>query len=256
MTSLFLRRPALMVASAGLGAAALAAVAFAQNGGPAPGPGAAPAAAAPGASGLKTFEEKMSYGLGLNIGRSLKADGIKPNPTLFARGLSDALTDAQPAMSNDEMQAVFAEMQKSLQEKQAAEMKEASSKNAVTSADFLAKNKAKPGVQTTPSGLQYEVVKPGTGAKPKATDTVKVHYHGTLPDGTVFDSSVQRGEPISFPLNQVIKGWTEGLQLMPVGSKYRFVIPSDLAYGERGTPGGPIGPNQPLIFEVELLGIE
>jgi FKBP-type peptidyl-prolyl cis-trans isomerase len=117
------------------------------------------------------------------------------------------------------------------------------------------KNGKREGVKTTASGLQYEVLKPGTGAKPAATDTVKVHYHGTLIDGAVFDSSVDRGEPISFPLNGVIKGWTEGVQLMPVGSKYKFVIPSELAYGERGA-GGKIGPNATLIFEVELLAIE
>lgn len=129
-------------------------------------------------------------------------------------------------------------------------------KNAKAGQDFLAENAKRDSVKVTPSGLQYEVLQEGTGAKPTATSTVKVNYEGKLIDGTVFDSSYERGEPISFPLNRVIPGWTEGLQLMSVGSKYRFYIPSELAYGEQGTPGGPIGPNCALIFEVELLGIE
>lgn len=120
---------------------------------------------------------------------------------------------------------------------------------------FLAENAKKEGVKTTPSGLQYEVIKEGTGKSPKATDTVLVHYKGTLLDGTEFDSSYSRNEPISFPLNRVIPGWTEGVQLMKEGAKYKFFIPSNLAYGAGGTPGGPIGPNETLIFEVELLKV-
>ncbi len=142
--------------------------------------------------------------------------------------------------------SIFDKLNKAKDDKLAANLK--------AGEDFLEQNKQKPGVHTTPSGLQYEVLTEGTGTKPKATDKVKCHYHGTLIDGTVFDSSVQRGQPATFPLNAVIKGWTEALQLMPVGSKYRLFLHPSLAYGERQT-GSVIGPNSTLIFDVELLGI-
>ena len=153
------------------------------------------------------------------------------------------------AYTEEELQAAYVEFQKQLQQKQLSETKKAQT----TNNSFLAENAKKAGVITTASGLQYQVIKEGTGAKPVATDTVKVHYEGKLVDGTVFDSSIKRGEPVSFPLNQVIAGWTEGVQLMTVGSKYKFVIPANLAYGEQG--GGPIPANSVLTFEVELLEI-
>jgi len=137
----------------------------------------------------------------------------------------------------------------------AAVMPGHSADGAAAGADFLKENAKKEGVKTTPSGLQYKVLKEGEGKSPKATDNVRVHYRGTLLNGTEFDSSIKRGEPAEFPLNRVIKGWTEGVQLMKEGAKYQFFIPANLAYGERGTPGGPIGPNETLIFEVELLKV-
>jgi FKBP-type peptidyl-prolyl cis-trans isomerase len=154
-----------------------------------------------------------------------------------------------PALSDQEMQDAMMSLQKEMQNK-AAELGVKSKKEGE---DFLAANKSKEGVKTTASGLQYKVLKEGKGPKPKSTDTVKVHYRGTLLDGTEFDSSYKRGEPVEFPLDQVIKGWTEGLQLMPAGSKYQFWIPANLAYGEPGNRGIP--PNSTLIFEVELLEI-
>ena len=235
---------------------AVVAVALAQQ----PGQPAAPAAPG-GQVELKTFEQKLSYGLGLNVGRSLKEDGMSPDPALVARGIRDALTGAQPMLSDEELEAVFGQVQQQMQAKAAAEqqkmeamMKDQGAKNVPAGKQFLAENMKKEGVKTTASGLQYKVLKQGDGPKPKATDVVKVHYHGTLPDGTVFDSSVARGMPAQFRLDQVIPGWTEGVQLMPVGSKYTFWLPSDLAYGERGA-GAKIPPNQVLVFDVELLGI-
>ena len=142
-----------------------------------------------------------------------------------------------------------------MQAKQAAEFEETKRKNAEEGDKFLAENAKKPGVKTTASGLQYEVLTEGTGPKPKASDTVRVHYKGTLLDGETFDDSYARGEPVEFALAQVVPGWQEGLQLMPVGSKYKLWIPGKLGYGEQGTPGGPIGPNATLVFEVELLDV-
>lgn len=191
----------------------------------------------------ETLAERVSYSYGLMVARQLSEKGVEIDFEQFAAGFKGVLEGGEPVLNEDEVSAAFEENREVL-EKKAME--------AVTKA--LEENGKKEGVTTTDSGLQYEVLKEGDGAKPGPTDKVKVHYHGTLVDGTVFDSSVERGEPISFPLNGVIKGWTEGLQLMEVGAKYRFLIPADLAYGERGSPP-VIGPNQPLFFEVELLGI-
>lgn len=166
----------------------------------------------------------------------------------FAAGMEDVLSHQQPKISLQEAQQVLNTFFQELEAKVAGAAKEAGEK-------FLAENAKREGVKTTPSGLQYEVLEPSLGQKPKATDTVRVHYEGTLIDGTVFDSSYRRGESISFPLNGVIKGWTEGLQLMSIGSKYKFFIPYQLAYGERGA-GASIPPYSALIFTVELLGIE
>ncbi len=196
-----------------------------------------------------TQEEKISYALGANIGESFKQQGIEVVMDQFIKGFNDGKS-GQNKFTQAEMEQIFNEFQKMMQQKQMSMVDEEKAKGAA----FLAENKKKEGVIETPSGLQYKVVKMGTGAKPSATDKVKVHYHGTLLDGTVFDSSVQRGEPITFGLNQVIAGWTEGVQLMPVGSKFIFYIPSNLAYGDRAA--GSIKPGSTLIFEVELLDIE
>ena len=190
----------------------------------------------------------VGYALGCLIGKNISSQGLKPDFEALVKGLKETMEGKKPTLSDQQLQ-------ETIQKHQMAAAAAAGPKNTETGKAFLEKNGKREGVKTTASGLQYEVLKAGEGAKPAATDTVKVHYHGTLIDGTVFDSSVDRGEPISFPLNRVIKGWTEGVQLMPVGSKYKFVIPSDLAYGAQGA-GGKIGPNATLIFEVELLAIE
>ena len=192
--------------------------------------------------------DKISYALGLSMGQNLMGSGVTSlNYQDLAQGIEDVLTKQQPKITYQEAQQVLGQFFQELEAKIAGAAKADGEK-------FLAENALKEGVTTTESGLQYEVIKMGKGKKPAATDRVKVHYHGTLTDGTVFDSSVERGEPTSFGLNQVIKGWTEGLQLMPVGSKFRFYIPQELGYGAQAA--GSIPPYSTLIFEVELLGIE
>lgn len=199
----------------------------------------------------ETLKERISYSYGLVIARQLTERGIEIDLAQFTKGFETILAKGEPVLNEDQVAATFEENQKILDMQNASE-----EDKAVMAAGqkFLEENKAKEGVKTTDSGLQYEVITTAEGAKPKATDTVTVHYHGTLLDGTVFDSSVERGEPTEFPLNRVIPGWTEGVQLMSVGEKYRFFIPYDLAYGERGA-GADIKPFSTLIFEVELLGI-
>lgn len=192
--------------------------------------------------------DKISYALGLSIGNNFAASGIKKvDFEDFMKGMQDVLNEAQPAMSYDEAKQVINDYFANLQAEQLELNKKAGE-------EFLAINKNKAGVVTLPSGLQYEILKKGEGKTPVATDQVKCHYHGTLIDGTVFDSSVQRGTPATFGVNQVIPGWVEALQLMPVGSKWKLFIPSNLAYGEAGA-GQTIGPNSTLIFEVEVLDI-
>jgi FKBP-type peptidyl-prolyl cis-trans isomerase len=193
------------------------------------------------------FSKEASYALGMNIGTSLKADNLYPNMEEFVQGMNDALYDSKTRYSMEEAYQIFNEAYMSL-----AEEREMANKQAEN--EFLAENSKKPGVNVTGSGLQYEVIREGNGPKPAATDTVRVHYEGTLTDGTVFDSSYSRGEPIEFPLDGVIPGWTEGLQLMGEGGKYRLIIPSALGYGPQGA-GGQIPPYSTLIFEVELLNI-
>jgi FKBP-type peptidyl-prolyl cis-trans isomerase FkpA len=203
---------------------------------------------------LKTDKEKVSYMVGMQIGGSLSQIKDEIDLAVVTKAIEATLKGEQPLLTPEQAMEVQKGFAERLQAKRAAEMQEAATKNKSEGEAFLAKNKSAAGVQTTASGLQYKVEKAGTGPKPAATDTVKVHYVGTLLDGTKFDSSVDRGQPAQFALNAVIPGWTEALALMPVGSKWTLWIPSNLAYGDRGTPG-PIGPNATLKFEVELLEI-
>lgn len=196
---------------------------------------------------LKDNKDKVSYSFGLNVGYTFKKQNIDMNNDAFMAGFRDAMAGKDPALNEQQIREVMSAFEKDMDQKQQA----SGQKNTSEGEKYLAENKSKPGVKTTASGLQYKVLKDGTGASPKESDTVTVNYRGTLIDGTEFDSSYKRGEPATFPLNRVIKGWTEGLQLMKVGSKYQFVIPPGIAYGERAS--GQIGPNSTLIFEVELL---
>lgn len=211
-------------------------------------PGAAPLT-------LKTEREKASYAIGQNIGNAMKRDAVDLDPAVLARGLRDALTGQKSLMTEEEMKTTLAafagEVRKKAMDKAAAE----AAANKKSGDAYLAVNKTKPGVVTLPSGLQYRVITEGTGPKPKADDTVECQYKGTLLTGEEFDSSYKRGQSAKFEVDRVIKGWSEALQLMPVGSKWELVVPSDLAYGQRGA-GGEIGPNSTLKFEVELVGIE
>ena len=203
---------------------------------------------------LKTDKDKVSYMVGMQIGGSLSQIKDEIDLAVVTKAIEATLKGETPLLTQEaamEVQKGFAER---LQAKRAAEMQEAATKNKAEGDAFLAKNKSAAGVQSTASGLQYKIEKAGTGPKPAATDTVKVHYTGTLLDGTKFDSSVDRGQPAQFALNAVIPGWTEALALMPVGSKWTLWIPSNLGYGDRGTPG-PIGPNATLKFDVELIEI-
>ncbi|MBF0214746.1 MAG: FKBP-type peptidyl-prolyl cis-trans isomerase [Magnetococcales bacterium] len=201
-------------------------------------------------STLKTSKERYSYAMGQQIATQIQPLTETLDVTTFIRGIQDLLSNKPPLLTPEQMNQARNEFRELLQK----EMAQKNQQNQKKGTDFLAENGKKKGVTTTASGLQYEILTPGTGAKPKATDQVKVHYHGTLIDGTVFDSSVVRKEPVTFPLDKVIPGWTEGVQLMNVGSKYRFVIPAKLAYGAKGAPP-KIEPESTLIFEVELLEI-
>lgn len=204
---------------------------------------------------LNSEKDKVSYSIGLEIGNSFKNQAIDIDTSALEAGIKDALSGSKPLLTESEIKTVMTAFQKGMAEKQAEKMKAAVEKNKKEGEDFLTENKKKEGVKTTSSGLQYKVIKNGEGKMPKVTDTVSVHYRGTLLDGTEFDSSFKRGEPATFPLNGVIKGWTEALQLMKVGSKWQLFIPANIAYGERGA-GQMIGPNSTLIFEVELLAIQ
>jgi FKBP-type peptidyl-prolyl cis-trans isomerase FkpA len=223
---------------------------------------AAATAAAFGVSGLalsqdgqlKTDKDKVSYMVGMQVGSSLAQIKDEIDLAVVTKAMQSMINGEKPLMTKEEAMAVQKSFAERMQAKHAAEQQAAATKNKAEGEAFLSKNKSAPGVKTTASGLQYKVVTEGKGPKPAATDTVKVHYTGTLLDGTKFDSSVDRGEPAQFALNGVIPGWTEALQLMPVGSKYTLWIPSPLAYGDRATPG-PIGPNATLKFDVELIEI-
>ena len=204
---------------------------------------------------LTTQKEKLSYAIGMNIGQSMKKDALDIDPAILTRALKDALSGSKPQMTEEEAKAVITTFRNEMIAKKQAEEKKISDANKQAGEQFLATNKTREGVVTLPSGLQYKIIKQGDGPKPTATDTVETNYRGTLINGTEFDSSYKRGEPVTFPVNQVIKGWTEALQLMPVGSKWQLFIPADLAYGPR-SPSPEIGPNSALIFDIELLSIK
>jgi FKBP-type peptidyl-prolyl cis-trans isomerase FklB len=204
---------------------------------------------------LKTEKDKVSYAIGMNIGNSFHKQSIDVDPSLLLRGLTEALAGGPALLTDQEAQGILTKFQASMRQKAQEKMQAEGMKNKKEGDDFLSANKVKEGVVTLPSGLQYKIIKPGDGPKPAATDTVTVNYKGTLLDGTEFDSSYKRNEPSSFPVGGVIKGWSEALQLMPVGSKWQIFIPGDLAYGPRGK-GPTIGPNAALIFEVELVSIK
>lgn len=206
------------------------------------------------ATELNTEAQKLGYIIGMDIGASLKQQGSEIDLEALFDAIRTTYEGKEPAMTPEQAATVREEFIAKRRSEAEAEMSAVAATNAAEGDKFLLENRTKEGVQVTDSGLQYKVIDQGTGPKPKATDKVRVHYRGTLLNGEEFDSSYARGEPISFELNKVIPGWTEGVQLMPVGSKYMFYIPSALAYGPAG--GGPIGPNATLIFQVELLGIE
>ena len=205
---------------------------------------------------LTSAKQKASYAIGMNWGNGLHRQGIDVDNDALFQGMKDALAGGKTLLTEDEARSALMALQSEMQAKQQAKAAQEGEANKKEGDAFLAANKSKEGVVTLPSGLQYKILTPGTGPKPTASDSVVCNYKGTLINGTEFDSSYKRGEPATFPVTGVIKGWTEALQLMPVGSKWQLVIPSDLAYGPRGTPGGPIGPNATLIFEVELISIK
>jgi FKBP-type peptidyl-prolyl cis-trans isomerase FklB len=204
---------------------------------------------------LQTPKEKQSYSLGSDIGSKMKAQSMDVDPDVFVQGMKDALSGGKKLLSDQEIKEALTSLQKEMMEKQAARTKLLTEKNKKEGEAFLAENKKKEGVITLPSGLQYKVIKEGTGKTPKADDTVVTNYSGKLIDGTEFDSSIKRGEPATFPVKGVIPGWTEALQLMKEGSKWELYIPANLAYGDHGA-GNTIGPNATLIFEIELISIK
>jgi FKBP-type peptidyl-prolyl cis-trans isomerase FklB len=229
-------------------------------------PAAKPPAAKPGQSSaakkpavpftLKTPKDKTSYAIGLSVGKSLAKDSIDVDIAVLLRGLKDALANGKVLMTDDEIKATMIALQTDLRKRQAEQAQIAADRNKKDGDAFLAANKALDGVVTLPSGLQYKILTEGSGPKPTASDTVVCNYKGTLLDNTEFDSSYKRGQPATFPVSGVIKGWTEALQLMPVGSKWQLFLPPDLGYGPGGNPRGGIGPNSTLVFEVELLSIQ
>lgn len=205
---------------------------------------------------LTTQKEKASYAIGLNIGKSMRKDSVDIDPDILVRGMKDGLADKKPLLTDDEAKATMVALQADLRAKHEAKVELEAETNKKEGDAFLAENKTKAGVVTLPSGLQYKVLVEGTGPKPTAADTVVCNYKGMLLDNTEFDSSYKRGQPATFPVSGIIKGWTEALQLMPVGSKWQLFIPPDLAYGMRGGAGGAIGPNATIQFEVELMSIQ
>ncbi len=204
---------------------------------------------------LKTEKEKLSYALGMDLGNQFRRQSIEIDPDIFFMAFKDAMSGGKTVLSEEEARVAIAGLQAAMQKKQAENAKLLAEKNKKEGDAFLAANKAKPGVIALPSGLQYKILQAGQGKKPSADDTVVCQYRGTLIDGTEFDSSYKRNQAASFPVKGVIKGWTEALQLMPVGSKWQLFIPPELAYGAYGY-GTTIGPNATLVFEVELVSIQ
>ena len=204
---------------------------------------------------LKTDKDKVSYALGMNLGANLKRDSVDIDPAIFLRALKETVAGGKTLLTESEARAALTQLQTAIRGKQMEKMKLAGDANKKEGDAFLAANKSQEGIVTLPSGLEYKILTQGTGPKPAVTDTVVCNYRGTLVNGMEFDSSYKRGQPATFPVNGVIKGWTEALQLMPVGSKWQLFLPAELAYGERG-PSPEIGPNSTLIFEVELLSIQ
>jgi FKBP-type peptidyl-prolyl cis-trans isomerase FklB len=203
-----------------------------------------------------TPKDKASYAIGMDMARSLKRNGVEVNADVLGKAIKDVLVDNKVQLTDDEAKVILAGLQKEMQGKQQEKMKMLGEENQKDGAAFLVENKKRDGVKALRSGLQYKVITEGTGKSPSATDTVTVQYKGSLIDGTEFDSSYKRGQPATFALNGVIKGWIEALQLMKEGSKWQIFLPSNLAYGETGTVGGPIGPNAALVFEVELVAVK
>jgi FKBP-type peptidyl-prolyl cis-trans isomerase FklB len=204
---------------------------------------------------LATTKDKLSYALGMNFGENLHKQSVAVDTSIVVRGMKDGLAGGKTLMTEEEARTAITDLMAGLRKQHEEQMQKAGEGNKKEGDTFLAANKSKPGVVALPSGLQYKILQAGTGPKPVATDSVVCNYRGTLIDGKEFDSSYKRGQPATFPVGGVIKGWTEALQLMPVGSKWQLFIPSELAYGPRGA-GADIGPNATLIFEVELLSIQ
>ena len=204
---------------------------------------------------LTDYMDTVSYSVGVDIGKSFRLQEMDINPDVMARGLSDAFSDKETALTDEETQSTLIKFRQEFQEKQREIAQRKAQETAIAEEAYLAESASKEGIVSLPSGLQYKVITPGDGPSPLTTDKVKVHYKGSLADGTIFDSSYDRGQPTSFTVSGVIKGWTEALLLMQVGSKWELTIPSKLGYGTRGS-GGTIPPNSTLLFEVELLAIE
>jgi len=215
----------------------------------------APASAPLKKDDLDSQKKKVSYAIGLDIGKNFKARSMDIDLDILLQGMKDAQKSGEPLLKEDEIQKVMTQFQQDMMKADQAKRQVAGKDNKAKEEAFLKENASKPGIKVTASGLQYKVITEGTGPRPLESDTVKVHYRGSLLDGSEFDSSYKRNEPAVFPLKGVIKGWTEALQLMKVGAKYQIFLPSSLAYGEQGA-GQVIGPNSTLVFEVELLGIE
>jgi len=211
--------------------------------------------AAPDANSLPTDKDKLSYSIGADLGKNFKAQGIEISPEALSKGMQDGMSGTQLILTEQQMKDVLNKFQKDLMAKRTSEFNKKSEENKVKGEAFLNANKSKEGVVVLPSGLQYKVIEKGTGSKPGKTDTVTVEYTGHLIDGTVFDSTDKTGKPASFQVSQVIPGWTEALQLMPSGSTWEIFVPANLAYGPRSV-GGPIGPNETLIFKIHLISVK
>ena len=250
----FLRTPLILVAAASLTVLA-AGCKPAQKAADKPA-GTDKTASAKAIPGLPTEKEQVSYMIGMAMAKQLEATKDDIDVDVIAKAIKTSLAGQKLLLTDEQASQIAQDFAQKMQAKQIAKMMADAKSNLEAGQKFSAENAKKPGVQTTASGLQYQVVTEGKGAKPKSGDVVRVHYKGATLDGKTFDSSYDRGQPVVFPLDQVVPGWQEGLQLMPVGSKYKLWIPGNLGYGEKGTPGGPIGPNATLVFDVELIKIK